>query len=195
MLENDRPATPDVVKHIDRCLSCLACMTTCPSGVHYMASRRSRDAVGSRKPYDRPLADRLVRSLLAAVLPHPGLFPPGARRCLVRAAAWRVSCRRVLPPLLRLAPSRLPAPSPVDRPQVFPAEGERVRRVALLAAAPSGCWRLRSTRRRFRPLDAAWLRGRRRRRRPAAAAPSSTISARRRRPSPRRAPNSMPGRR
>ena len=36
MLENDRPATPDVVRHIDRCLSCLSCMTTCPSGVHYM---------------------------------------------------------------------------------------------------------------------------------------------------------------
>src|SRR5262245_52550600 len=36
MLENDRPATAGVVKHIDRCLSCLACMTTCPSGVNYM---------------------------------------------------------------------------------------------------------------------------------------------------------------
>src|SRR5215510_16482287 len=36
MLESGKPATPEVVKHIDRCLSCLACMTTCPSGVHYM---------------------------------------------------------------------------------------------------------------------------------------------------------------
>ena len=36
MLEHDAPATPEVVKHIDRCLSCLACMTTCPSGVNYM---------------------------------------------------------------------------------------------------------------------------------------------------------------
>src|SRR5262249_33774057 len=36
MLEHERPATAEVVKHIDRCLSCLACMTTCPSGVHYM---------------------------------------------------------------------------------------------------------------------------------------------------------------
>ncbi len=73
MLENDRPATPDIVKHIDRCLSCLACMTTCPSGVHYMHlvdHGRRRIA----ETYDRPLADRLVRSLLAAVLPHPGLF-------------------------------------------------------------------------------------------------------------------------
>ena len=36
MLEKDRPPTEEVVKHIDRCLSCLACMTTCPSGVNYM---------------------------------------------------------------------------------------------------------------------------------------------------------------
>src|ERR1700751_801745 len=36
MLEYERPPAPEVVKHIDRCLSCLACMTACPSGVHYM---------------------------------------------------------------------------------------------------------------------------------------------------------------
>ncbi len=131
MLENDRPATPDIVKHIDRCLSCLACMTTCPSGVHYMHlvdHGRRRIA----ETYDRPLADRLVRSLLAAVLPHPGLF----RLALV--GAWFARpLARVLPArlaaMLRLAPSRLLGRSPVDRPQIFPAEGERVRRVALLA--------------------------------------------------------------
>jgi len=131
MLENDRPATPDIVKHVDRCLSCLACMTTCPSGVHYMHlvdHGRRRIA----ETYDRPLADRLVRSLLAAVLPHPGLF----RLALV--GAWFARpLARVLPArlaaMLRLAPSRLLGRSPVDRPQIFPAEGERVRRVALLA--------------------------------------------------------------
>src|SRR6267154_4679396 len=131
MLENDRPATPDVVKHIDRCLSCLACMTTCPSGVHYMhlvdhGRRRIEET------YDRPLADRLVRSVLAAVLPHPGRF----RLALI--GAWLARPLAPLLParlaaMLRLAPWRLPAPSPVDQPQVFPAEGERVRRVALLA--------------------------------------------------------------
>src|SRR6478672_12460048 len=73
MLEHDQPATPEVVKHIDRCLSCLACMTTCPSGVHYMhlvdhGRRRIEET------YDRPLADRLIRALLAAVLPRPALF-------------------------------------------------------------------------------------------------------------------------
>jgi glycolate oxidase iron-sulfur subunit len=131
MLENDRPATPDIVKHIDRCLSCLACMTTCPSGVHYMhlvdhGRRRIEET------YDRPLADRLVRSLLAAVLPRPGLF----RLALIGARFARPLASLLpgrLAAMLRLAPSRLPGRSPVDRPQIFPAEGARVKRVALLA--------------------------------------------------------------
>jgi glycolate oxidase iron-sulfur subunit len=131
MLENDLPATPEVVKHVDRCLSCLACMTTCPSGVNYMhlvdhGRRRIEET------YDRPLADRLVRSLLAAVLPRPGLF----RLALI--GAWFARPLAGLLParlaaMLRLAPARLPCPSPVDRPQVFAAEGERRKRVALLA--------------------------------------------------------------
>src|SRR5215216_944001 len=70
MLENDRPATADVVKHVDRCLSCLACMTTCPSGVHYMhLVDHARAHV--EETYRRPLHERLVRWLLAVVLPYP----------------------------------------------------------------------------------------------------------------------------
>src|SRR5690242_3896500 len=73
MLERDRPATPTVVKHIDRCLSCLACMTTCPSGVNYMHlvdhGRRHIEAT-----WKRPWADRWLRHLLAVVLPRPQLF-------------------------------------------------------------------------------------------------------------------------
>ena len=53
MLEQDRPATREVVKHIDRCLSCLACMTTCPSGVHYMhLVDHARDHI--EQTYKRP---------------------------------------------------------------------------------------------------------------------------------------------
>jgi glycolate oxidase iron-sulfur subunit len=131
MLENDLPATPEVVKHVDRCLSCLSCMTTCPSGVHYMhlvdhGRRRIEET------YDRPLADRLARSLLAAVLPRPGLF-----RLALIGAWFARPLARILPArlaaMLRLAPARLSCPSPVDRPQVFAAEGERRKRVALLA--------------------------------------------------------------
>src|SRR5437660_4268166 len=73
MLEHDRPATADVVTHIDRCLSCLACMTTCPSGVNYM-HLVDHARVHIERTYTRPLPDRLLRTLLARVLPYPTLF-------------------------------------------------------------------------------------------------------------------------
>src|SRR5689334_6549207 len=73
MLENDRPATADVTKHIDRCLSCLSCMTTCPSGVHYMhLVDHARAHV--EETYRRPLVDRVMRAVIARVLPNPSLF-------------------------------------------------------------------------------------------------------------------------
>src|SRR5262249_22598603 len=68
MLENDRPASSEVVTHVDRCLSCLACMTTCPSGVHYMhLVDHARARIEAT--YRRPLVDRLLRAALAFVLP------------------------------------------------------------------------------------------------------------------------------
>ena len=131
MLENDRPASAKVVKHIDRCLSCLACMTTCPSGVHYMHlvdhARRHIEAT-----FRRPLAERTLRALLAAVLPRPGLF-----RLALSGARFARPFARLLPGRLKamagLAPAAVPSASIVDRPQVFAAEGARRARVALLA--------------------------------------------------------------
>src|SRR5213075_2417054 len=73
MLENDRPPTAEVVKHIDRCLSCLACMTTCPSGVNYM-HLVDQARVRIERDYSRPLTERLLRAVLALVLPRPKLF-------------------------------------------------------------------------------------------------------------------------
>src|SRR5262249_30866839 len=70
MLEKGKPATPDVVTHLDRCLSCLACMTTCPSGVNYMHLIDQARAY-IEDTYERPWHQRLLRALLAAVLPHP----------------------------------------------------------------------------------------------------------------------------
>jgi len=90
MLENDRPATEAVVRHVDRCLSCLACMTTCPSGVHYQ-HLVDHARVHIERTYRRPLAERLLRSLLATVLPH-------ARR--VRAALMLAPLARPFAPLL-----------------------------------------------------------------------------------------------
>jgi glycolate oxidase iron-sulfur subunit len=131
MLENDRPATAPVVKHIDRCLSCLSCMTTCPSGVHYMhLVDQARDHIEAT--YRRPVADRSLRWLLATLLPRPALF----RLALIGGRIARPLLRRFsgrLGALAALLPARLPARSSVDGPQVFPAIGVRRKRVALLA--------------------------------------------------------------
>ena len=133
MLENALPASARVAKHLDRCLSCLSCMTTCPSGVHYMhfidhARKRVHET------FKRPAGDRLLRALLARVLPSPSLF----RLSLIGARLAR-PLKGLMPGrlkgLLDMAPASLPAPSPVDRPQVFAAEGTRRKRVALM----TGC--------------------------------------------------------
>src|SRR6201996_4980793 len=73
MLERDAPATAEVVEHIDRCLSCLACMTTCPSGVHYM-HLVDHARVHIEEAYERPWMDRKLRDLLAWLLPDNGRF-------------------------------------------------------------------------------------------------------------------------
>jgi glycolate oxidase iron-sulfur subunit len=108
MLENERPATPEVVKHIDRCLSCLACMTTCPSGVHYMhLVDHARAHIESS--YDRPLIDRLTRALLARVLPYNDRLRLGlAAARLAKPLAGLFSALGLEPvaALLRLAPGR-----------------------------------------------------------------------------------------
>jgi glycolate oxidase iron-sulfur subunit len=132
MLEENRPADAKTVKHIDRCLSCLSCMTTCPSDVHYMhLVDHARTHI--EETYRRPLPDRFLRGLLAAVLPRPGLF----RLALVGASLGRPLAPFVKGPwraMLELAPKGGPRPpSPMERPQVHAAEGERRARVALLA--------------------------------------------------------------
>ena len=134
MLERDEPARPEVVKHIDRCLSCLACMTTCPSGVHYMhLVDHAREHI--EKTYRRPLFDRMLRAILANVLPYPGRFRYAIglamlARPLAPVLAF-IGLHRIAA-MLRLAPARIP-PQPPDRKRhVFPAEGARRGRVALL---------------------------------------------------------------
>jgi len=133
MLESGAPASATVARHIDRCLSCLSCMTTCPSGVNYMHlvdhARRHIE-----ETFVRPLPDRLLRRMLAAVLPFPGRFRLSLRLAqLARPFAALLPGR--LKTLIALAPLHVPNASTVDRPQIFPAEGQRRARVALL----SGC--------------------------------------------------------
>lgn len=130
MLETGRPADAETVRHIDRCLSCLACMTTCPSGVHYMhLIDHARAHV--EKTYRRPLLERMLRFALAKIVPYPGRF-----RLAMRGARLARPVARLLPDarlkaMVAMAPPVLPKPSESDRPQVFAAIGERRHRVAL----------------------------------------------------------------
>src|SRR5665213_2558587 len=121
MLENDRPATKQIATHIDRCLSCLACMTTCPSGVHYM-HLVDQGRAHVEATYRRPLHERLLRDFLAFVLPRPAQF-----RRAMQAARLARPFAALLPgrlgSMLRLAPRAAPDASRIERPQLFPAEG------------------------------------------------------------------------
>jgi glycolate oxidase iron-sulfur subunit len=135
MLENERPATAEVVKHIDRCLSCLACMTTCPSGVHYM-HLVDHGRAHIERTYTRPPLDRLTRALLAAVLPHRGRFRLAllaARLAKPLAPVFDALGLKSFGTMLRLAPARLPPPPPSAPRQVYAAAGPRRGRVAMLA--------------------------------------------------------------
>ncbi len=133
MLEKGRPADEKTVKHIDRCLSCLACMSTCPSGVHYMhLVDHAREYI--EETYRRPLGDRALRWLLARILPYPMRF-----RFAMLGARFAKPFAFLLPGKLRsmvaFAPSSTPPPSRMEEPQVHKAEGERRMRVALM----TGC--------------------------------------------------------
>ena len=136
MLENGKPASEQVVTHIDRCLSCLSCMTTCPSGVHYMhLVDHARAHI--EETYQRPWHDRLMRSLLSAILPYPGRF----RLALFGAYLGKPfkGVAKALPKvgprmgaMLDLAPGRLPTRSAQEGPGEFTAQGEERGRVAIL---------------------------------------------------------------
>jgi glycolate oxidase iron-sulfur subunit len=139
MLENDRPATPEVVKHVDRCLSCLSCMTTCPSGVHYQHlvdhARRHIE-----ETYTRPAPERALRRLLSSLLPYPGRLRLALRgaaigKVLGGLVPGRSMTAQRLRAMLKLAPGSLPPESPMQAPGEHRAEGERRGRVALL----TGC--------------------------------------------------------
>jgi glycolate oxidase iron-sulfur subunit len=142
MLEGDRAPTVEEVRHVDRCLSCLSCMTTCPSGVHYMhLVDHGRHHIEQR--YTRPFSDRLLRGLLAALMPRPVLFRWVAllgRLAKPLAALLPSTSRdpggatflRRLRAMVDAIPERIASPSPVDHPQTFAAHGLRKKRVALM---------------------------------------------------------------
>jgi glycolate oxidase iron-sulfur subunit len=134
MLENERVPDEKTVKHIDRCLSCLACMSTCPSGVHYMhLVDHARDYIEQK--YKRPMSDRLLRWVLSRILPYPMRF----RIALLSAKIGRPFARFMpdarLRAMLEMAPKIIPPVSRNDDPQTFAPKVARKKRVALM----TGC--------------------------------------------------------
>ena len=134
MLENERVPDEKTVKHIDRCLSCLACMTTCPSGVHYMHLVDHARAY-IEKNYKRPFSDRALRWVLARILPYPGRFRLALLGAKIgRPFAFLMPDAR-LKAMLKMAPKHIPPVSRNDDPQSFASEGVKKMRVALM----TGC--------------------------------------------------------
>ena len=134
MLESGEAAQPETVKHLDRCLSCLSCMTTCPSGVNYM---HLVDAARAHveETYRRPLFERLLRGALAYTMPRPWLFRLsliGAKLASPLTPVAKSFGATRIAALLGLVPKRLPTPERIGQPGTYPAEGESKGRVALL---------------------------------------------------------------
>ena len=134
MLENDRVPDEKVVKHVDRCLSCLACMSTCPSGVHYMhLVDHAREYIEDN--YKRPFSDRVLRWILAQILPYPMRF----RLALLGAKVGRPFARLMpdarLRAMLEMTPKQIPPVSRNDDPQNFAPQAAKKMRVALM----TGC--------------------------------------------------------
>ncbi|MBM2323399.1 MULTISPECIES: glycolate oxidase subunit GlcF [Marivita] len=134
MLENERKPDEKTVKHIDRCLSCLACMTTCPSGVHYMHLVDHARAY-IEKNYDRPWHEKALRWTLAHILPYPTRF----RVALLLAKIGKPFAPLIpdarVKAMLEMAPKTIPPVSRNDDPQSFAPVAPRKKRVALM----TGC--------------------------------------------------------
>lgn len=135
MFEHDRPASPEVQHHVDRCLSCLSCMTTCPSGVDYMHlvdhARAHIEETGRRG-----IRERTARALLAAIIPYPERF-----RLALRAARFarpfagllrRLGFKELVA-MLELAPAGLLRSAHFTGPGTATTKAERRKRVILLA--------------------------------------------------------------
>ena len=134
MLENNKPANDKIVKHIDRCLSCYSCMTTCPSGVNYMhLIDHGRSHI--EKTYKRPFKDRVIRNFLSKVLSNSTYFRiVGMFTFLVRP--FRFIFPKKIKGMINLMPRKFPKKT-LPKMKIYSAKNKKkpIARVALL----TGC--------------------------------------------------------
>ena len=132
MIENNKAPTEKVVKHIDRCLSCYACMTTCPSGVNYMhIIDHGRNHI--ERNYKRPWFDRNLRNILSYILPRANVFlTMGLLVKLIKPLAFLLPAK--LKDMVSLMPTAFPKPQHKVK-KVYSPEGKVYARVILL----TGC--------------------------------------------------------
>jgi glycolate oxidase iron-sulfur subunit len=129
MLENHRPATEVEVEHVDKCLSCLSCMTTCPSGVDYMhLVDHARSHI--EKTYKRPFMDRMLRNILSYVMPNPKIFS-----LVLKASTLAKPFKGILPKNFRIMMDLVPSGNRVKEitPLLTKAIGEKKYRMGLHA--------------------------------------------------------------
>jgi len=134
MLENNKPANEKIVKHIDRCLSCYSCMTTCPSGVNYMhLIDHGRSHI--EKTYKRPFSDRFIRDFLSITLSKSINFKVIAILTQF-IKPFRFFFPKKVKEMISLMPGKFPKKT-LPRMQIYPARNKKkpVARVALL----TGC--------------------------------------------------------
>ena len=132
----------NMLPFVDRCLGCMACVTACPSGVEYgelLAPFRAR-AEATRQ---RTVLERITRLMVRETLPYPGRFRLAATLGKL-GKPFRALIPKSFGAMIDLLPATLPPAQPL--PAVYPAEGTRRARVALLAGcvqqvlAPSINW-------------------------------------------------------
>jgi len=132
IIENNKPANEKIVKHIDRCLSCYSCMTTCPSGVNYMhLIDHGRSHI--EKTYKRPFSDRLMRNFLSQVMPYPLRFRIiGILTSIIKPFSFMFPEK--IKSMISLMPISFPRKN-LPKKEIYFAQGEKkpIARVALLA--------------------------------------------------------------
>lgn len=131
MLESDAPPKRETVAHLDGCLSCMSCMTTCAVQVDYMHLVDTA-RVHIEEHYTRPLPERLLRSMLAWAMPRPAVFAP-----LMALGRIGKPLKRLMPATMGNMMDFIPPKAEAARYKpgltVYPANGTRRWRVALLA--------------------------------------------------------------